>query len=203
MFDYKDFIIRRGQMYFADLGQEKNGSVQGNERPVIILGNDLGNKYSPVVIVSPISSRLGKKFIKKMPTHVDLIEPDLEKDSYVMTEQILTIPKEKLKFFIGRVQREKLREIDEAINISLGLKDQREEEIYKQVAEVKKAEEFVTTLKGLVNSGVLNQFKVKYQIELNKLESICIKHRRNINDYYIATIIRDINIVDSKRAATV
>ena len=138
-----------------------------------------------------------------MPTHVDLIEPDLEKDSYVMTEQILTIPKEKLKFFIGRVQREKLREIDEAINISLGLKDQREEEIYKQVAEVKKAEEFVTTLKGLVNSGVLNQFKVKYQIELNKLESICIKHRRNINDYYIATIIRDVNILDSKRATTV
>ena len=87
--------IKRGDIYYADLSPVI-GSEQGGLRPVLIVQNDVGNKYSPTVIAAAITSRIGKT---KLPTHIDIIgiEAGLAKDSVILLEQIRTIDKKRLK----------------------------------------------------------------------------------------------------------
>lgn len=110
--------IKRGEIYFADLSPVV-GSEQGGIRPVLIIQNDVGNKYSPTVIVAAITSQLSKA---KIPTHVELssAEYNLPKDSVVLLEQIRTIDKRRLKEKISQLDKEKMRKINLAILISLG-----------------------------------------------------------------------------------
>lgn len=110
--------IRRGEIYFADLSPVV-GSEQGGIRPVLIIQNDVGNKYSPTVIVAAITSQLSKA---KIPTHVELsaIEYNLPKDSVVLLEQIRTIDKRRLKEKISEIDSIKMKKINLAILISLG-----------------------------------------------------------------------------------
>ena len=114
----KDEKIYRGDIYLANLNPYK-GSEQGGKRPVIIIQNDVGNHYSPTVIVTAVTSRFFKK--RALPTHVLIDNAELEKNSLALLEQIRTIDKSRLIRKIGRVPEEKMKEIDRAIFVSLAL----------------------------------------------------------------------------------
>lgn len=112
--------IRRGDIFYADLSPIV-GSEQGGIRPVLIIQNNIGNKYSPTTIIAVISSQLNKA---KLPTHIELKSSrvyGLPKDSIILTEQIRTIDKRRLKGKIGFIGNDMIDEIDKALLISLGL----------------------------------------------------------------------------------
>ncbi len=111
-------MIKRGDIYFADLSPVV-GSEQGGVRPVLVIQNDVGNKFSPTVIVSAITSQLSKA---KLPTHVELssVQYHLPKDSVVLLEQIRTLDKKRLKDKITVLDERKMKEINRALLISLG-----------------------------------------------------------------------------------
>ena len=115
-------IVKRGDMFYADLSPVI-GSEQGGIRPVLVIQNDTGNKYSPTVIVSAITSQLNKS---KLPTHIELGSKEfgLKADSVVLTEQIRTIDKSRLKEKIGHIEDKRImNKINRAIGISFGLGD--------------------------------------------------------------------------------
>ena len=113
-------VIKRGDMFYADLSPVV-GSEQGGIRPVLIIQNDMGNKYSPTVIAAAITSQVNKN---KLPTHIE-IESDefgLKSDSVILAEQIRTIDKSRLKEKIGHIEDETtLSKINNAIGVSFGL----------------------------------------------------------------------------------
>ena len=111
--------IKRGDIYYADLNPVV-GSEQGGTRPVLIISNDTGNKYSPTVIIAAITSRVRTK--AKLPTHIELPsnEYGLNKDSVILLEQIRTLDKRRLKERIGELPSETMSKVDRAILISLG-----------------------------------------------------------------------------------
>lgn len=111
--------IKRGDIFYADLSPVV-GSEQGGIRPVLVLQNDIGNKYSPTIIVAAITSQINKG---KLPTHVEIRynEYGLSKDSVVLLEQIRTIDKKRLREKIGRFDEDMMKKVDESIQISLGL----------------------------------------------------------------------------------
>ncbi len=111
--------IQRGDIFYANLNPVI-GSEQGGTRPVLIIQNDIGNKYSPTTIVAAITSRIKKA---KLPTHIELSCEDhrLEKDSVILLEQIRTIDKRRLKEKITNLDAETMMKIDEALAVSLGL----------------------------------------------------------------------------------
>jgi mRNA interferase MazF len=112
-------VVKRGDIFYANLSPVV-GSEQGGHRPVLILQNDVGNKYSPTVIVAAITSHISKA---KLPTHVELPAKqfNLEKDSVVLLEQLRTVDKRRLKEKITHLNEEIMARVDEAVRISLGL----------------------------------------------------------------------------------
>ena len=112
-------VIKRGDIYYADLSPIV-GSEQGGYRPVLIIQNDIGNKYAPTVIAAVITTRKTKA---NLPTHVWLnAECGLPKESMVECEQVRTLDKKRLKDFMGSVSKEVMQEIDKGLKISLGVK---------------------------------------------------------------------------------
>ena len=113
-------IVRRGDIFFADLSPVV-GSEQGGIRPVLIVQNDIGNKYSPTIICAAITSQMNKA---KLPTHIDLAGHDvgLTKDSVVLLEQIRTIDKQRLREKLCCLDDTMMRRVDRSLLISLGLK---------------------------------------------------------------------------------
>lgn len=109
--------VKRGQIYLADLNPIV-GSEQGGERPVIVIQNDIGNRYSPTSIVVPVSSRVYKR---DLPVHVALKSECLPKKSIALLEQVRTIDKKRLKEYIGRVSKREMREIEKAMYVSLDI----------------------------------------------------------------------------------
>ncbi|MBQ7977994.1 MAG: type II toxin-antitoxin system PemK/MazF family toxin [Clostridia bacterium] len=111
--------MKRGDIYYANLSPVV-GSEQGGVRPVLIVQNDVGNRYSPTVIVAAITSKINKA---KLPTHIELSAScfGLEKDSVVLLEQIRTLDKARLLDKIGYTDARTLKNIDDALAISLGL----------------------------------------------------------------------------------
>ena len=111
--------VKRGDIYYADLSPVV-GSEQGGVRPVLIIQNDVGNKYSPTVIAAAITSRMGKT---KLPTHIDVFadRAGLARDSVVLLEQLRTLDKRRLKEKMGHLDESIMSEIDNAIAVSLGL----------------------------------------------------------------------------------
>lgn len=110
--------IYRGDMFLANLNPVK-GSEQGGKRPVVILQNDIGNKFSPTVIVAVITSRTRKK--ANMPTHVYLDNAALEKNSQVLLEQIRTLDKSRLIAKIGKLTKDEMRAIEQSLEVSLSI----------------------------------------------------------------------------------
>lgn len=111
--------IKRGQIYYCDMSPVV-GSEQGGIRPVVIVQNDVGNRYSPTTIVCPITSVMTKK---PLPTHITLKPFDcgLREISVVLAEHLRTIDKRRLKDLLGIVPPAKMKEIDKALKISLGV----------------------------------------------------------------------------------
>lgn len=114
-------VIRRGDMFYADLSPVV-GSEQGGIRPVLVIQNDIGNKFSPTIIVSAITSQINKA---KLPTHVEISakEYGLQKDSVILLEQLRTIDKRRIKEKIGHLDDKLMEQVNEALYISLGLVD--------------------------------------------------------------------------------
>ena len=112
-------IVKRGDIYYADLSPVV-GSEQGGIRPVLIIQNDVGNRYSPTVIATAITSKMNKA---KMPTHIaiDAGGFGLSKDSVVLAEQIRTLDKTRLKTKIGHLDGSMMDKVNEALEISFGL----------------------------------------------------------------------------------
>jgi mRNA interferase MazF len=112
--------IRRGDIYYADLSPVV-GSEQGGLRPVLIVQNDVGNRYSPTVIAAAITSQ---QFKTKMPTHicVNASVCGLSKDSVVLLEQIRTLDKKRLREKMGNLPETDMDRIDDALSVSIGLK---------------------------------------------------------------------------------
>lgn len=111
--------IKRGDIYYADL-RPVVGSEQGGTRPVLIIQNDTGNRYSPTVIAAAITSRQGKK---PLPTHVRLEDSPrgLEQDSTILLEQVRTLDRTRLREYIGRADKATMEDVDQAIAVSFGL----------------------------------------------------------------------------------
>lgn len=110
--------VRRGDVYYADLSPAI-GSEQTGIRPVLIVQNNVGNIYSPTVIIAVLTS----KCKRNIPTHIAISSGDgnLPLDSTILLEQLRTIDKERLKNYIGKISDEKMSEVDEAMMVSLGL----------------------------------------------------------------------------------
>lgn len=98
------------------------GSEQGGVRPVLIIQNDIGNKYSPTVIIAAVTSQINKA---KLPTHIEISgdEYGLNKDSVILAEQVRTIDKKRLKEKIGHLDEELMARVNEALEISFGLEE--------------------------------------------------------------------------------
>ncbi len=111
--------VKRGDIYYADLSPVI-GSEQGGLRPVLIIQNDVGNRYSPTVIAAAITSKMGKT---KLPTHIDIYadKVGLAKDSVVLLEQIRTLDKQRLKEKMGHLDDGMMNEVNNAIAVSFGL----------------------------------------------------------------------------------
>lgn len=117
--------IKRGDIYYADLSPVI-GSEQGGLRPVLIVQNDIGNKFSPTVIAAAITSKIGKT---KLPTHIDIIKGGaqddsgigLARDSVILLEQIRTIDKRRLKERMGHLDETVMRRVNDALFVSFGL----------------------------------------------------------------------------------
>ena len=111
-----DFEVKRGDIFFADLSPVV-GSEQGGVRPVLIIQNNIGNKFSPTVIIAAIISK------PKMPTHIGLVakEVGLEKDSVVLLEQLRTIDKQRLKDKVTHIDEKLMQKVNNALKISVGL----------------------------------------------------------------------------------
>lgn len=117
-------MIRRGELYYADLSPVI-GSEQGGVRPVLVVQNDIGNKYSPTIIAAAITSQINKA---KLPTHIEISGSGygLNKDSVILLEQIRTLDKKRLKERIGELPGVTMQKVNEALLISLGfMKDAR------------------------------------------------------------------------------
>ena len=111
--------VHRGEVFYADLSPVV-GSEQGGIRPVLIIQNEIGNRHSPTVIAAAITSRQDKN---RLPTHIN-VRADrcgLAKDSIILTEQIRTLDKRRLREHMGRLDESMMNRVDNAIAVSFGL----------------------------------------------------------------------------------
>ena len=115
----KFMSVKRGDIYYADLSPVV-GSEQGGLRPVLIIQNDIGNRYSPTVIAAAITSKMSKT---RLPTHIDIYaeRAGLAKDSVVLLEQVRTLDKKRLKERMGELGTSDMHKVDNALSVSFGL----------------------------------------------------------------------------------
>ena len=114
-------MVKRGDIFYADMSPGR-GSEQNGVRPVLVIQNDIGNRYSPTVIVAAITSRLNKA---KLPTHIEMpaAMSGLPKDSVVLAEQVRTIDKQRLQAQVGHLPDPLMLQVNEALSVSLGFYD--------------------------------------------------------------------------------
>jgi len=112
-------LVKRGDIFYADLSPVI-GSEQGGVRPVLVVQNDVGNRYSPTVICAAITSQINKA---KLPTHIeiDCQQYTLVKDSVILLEQVRTVDKKRLREKICRLDDGMMKKVDKALLISFGL----------------------------------------------------------------------------------
>ena len=115
----KDWVYRRGDIYYADLNPVC-GSEQGGKRPVLVIQNNKGNTHSPTLIVATITTKLNKKS-NHFPTHYIIREnPAFTEPSVIMLEQIRTIDKTRLSDYLGQISKEDMERVETAVAVSLG-----------------------------------------------------------------------------------
>lgn len=186
--------IKRGDVYWIDFGVQ-NGSEQGGQRPAVVIQNDVGNKYSPTVIVCPITSRFNKK--KDMPTHVpvkDYVKVGLTEESQILAEQIITKDKNKITGYIGNIGCETMDKVDKAIEISVQVgraKQLIENRVIKSIeTKVKKIKVLDSLLVEMFLSDGDRDFDVMKEIvndrknSLKDLEMFSNKYGIDYKNYY-------------------
>ena len=183
----KNFNFRRGQIYLADLSGAK-GSEQGGTRPVMIIQNDIGNKYSPTVIVAPITSQIQKH---KLPTQALISEEaGLNNESMIMLEQVRTIDKTRLMQYIGMVDEKEMSYIDKAGMISLGFtkKPTLDKETLRGLNErLNKVYDMEVTIYNLQEKGmneILSIFLHDRETGLAELQRYCKENKIDYKEYY-------------------
>lgn len=174
-------MIKRGDIILCDLGAGK-GSEQYGIRPCVVVQNDLGNRFSPTLIVAPTTSKLEKI---KLPTHVKIEQCDsLDKNSVVLCEQLRTIDKVRISGICGKVSSEDLKRITAALITSVEIFKRGEQQAREQAIRVKTRERSIIELVELVGLEPMMEYICRYQRELIKLDGICNKHGLLINNYY-------------------
>lgn len=184
----------RGDIHYVNLGEAKVQGEQSGIRPCIIIQNNVGNKFSPTVIVSVLSSQIQKC---KLPTHVLITREEckgLRYDSFVATEQIKTISKDKLGDYIGHVENERL---DKAIKISLALEKTLTETqniINEKVKSIKELDFFIQQWmsKGR-NINAISEDIEERKIMIKDLKTYCEAKGENIEKYYDLNSIKGEN----------
>ena len=153
--------IKRGDLFYAALDETYVGSEQTGVRPVVIIQNDIGNEYSPTVIIAPITSKVNSKSI--IPTHVFIkgYKNRLKQNSLILTEQVRAIDKSRLKYYIGTLDLGELRRVDKSLIISLGidLDKIKKEALHREGIEEKT--EFVTR-KQIASYGMVAREYLKH-----------------------------------------
>ena len=151
--------INRGDLYYADLNEQSVGSEQAGIRPVVILQNNIGNYYSPTVIIAPITSREFEK--TQLPTHVYLqaSKERLPKNSKILTEQVRVIDRIRLKNFIGVLDITELKAVDKALIIALGIKNKEIEINEESLKKLYKTE--YLTRKQIASYGIVTKEYLK------------------------------------------
>lgn len=150
-----NIVVKRGEIFYADLSPVI-GSEQGGIRPVIIIQNDIGNRYSPTVIVAAITSQINKA---KLPIHVEISSEEygLNRDSVVLLEQIRTLDKRRLKEKIGHMTEADMKKVNKALAISLNLCWVKNKKNFKGY--IVYYITFCVTLKTLIKIKVYHKFK--------------------------------------------
>lgn len=173
--------IRRGGIYWINLGEPK-GNIQGGIRPCMVTSNDIGNKFSPIVLVAPLSTHIEKC---KLPTHTFISKEKcqgLSKDSFLMAEQIRPIDKNSLGDYIGYIMNDS---IDKAISISLGVNEEIQNTINRKLDNIEFLDEFI--YKWINNGKDVLQIEdtiKERELRVKDLKAYCINNKKDINDYY-------------------
>ena len=188
-------MVKRGDIFYANLGSSNViGSEQGNDRPVVVIGNDVGNKFSPVVIVAVITSQINKA---KLPTHIEIgKECGLQKDSIILLEQIKTIDKNRLGKYIGKADKYIMNRVDDSIQISLAIGEgklfsmSREEKVALQKAKLIKSID--NTLRELIqeneSKSIIDKYITKRENRINELENYCKINGLDYTEFYSVNI---------------
>lgn len=183
--------IKRGDIHWVDFG-ETNGSEQGGIRPAIIIQNNVGNKYSPTVIVCPISSEIKKK---ELPTHVCLDKwriYGLTKPSQVITEQIRTRDKSQLGDYIGFVDSDTMDKIDRAIEISVQVGSAKESVYSRELKVIKDKVEEIEDLDKFIkmwftkndDTDRIKGYLLDRELAIKDLELYADKYNLNYREFY-------------------
>lgn len=153
--------IKRGDLFYAALDETYVGSEQTGVRPVVILQNNIGNEYSPTVIVAPITSKVNSKSI--IPTHVYIkgYKNRLKQNSLILTEQIRAIDKQRLRYYIGALDIGELRKVDKALIISLGINLERIKKEVPHREGIEEKTEFLTR-KQISSYGIVARENLKH-----------------------------------------
>lgn len=153
--------IKRGDLFYAALDETYVGSEQTGVRPVVILQNNIGNEYSPTVIVAPITSKVNSKSI--IPTHVYIkgYKNRLKQNSLILTEQIRAIDKQRLRYYIGALDIGELRKVDKALIISLGIDLERVKKEVPHREGIEEKTEFLTR-KQIASYGIVAKENLKH-----------------------------------------
>ena len=172
----------RGDVFFAEL--EGLGSIQSGTRPVVIIQNDIGNRYSPTVIVATVTSQIKKI---NQPTHV-IVKKDsvnnLKCDSVILLEQIQTINKINLKFKIGRLNEKDIERLNEALSISLALETEKKFKIInRKMMEIRDLE--VNLALYCNNIELRDRLLMEREVAIKDAQYYCDKYDLNFDDYYI------------------
>ena len=153
--------IKRGDLFYAALDETYVGSEQTGVRPVVILQNNIGNEYSPTVIVAPITSKVNSKSI--IPTHVYIkgYKNRLKQNSLILTEQIRAIDKQRLRYYIGALDIGELRKVDKALIISLGIDLERIKKEVPHREGIEEKTDFLTR-KQIASYGIVARENLKH-----------------------------------------
>lgn len=188
-------LIRRGDIYYLNFGRQ-TGSEQSGLRPVVITSNKMANKYSPVVLVSPITSSFNKK---ELPTHVRLKHElcGLQRDSQVLLEQIYTVDKKRLGDYIGSIDDETMDKVNYALEISMQIGRARYmynkemKIISEKVKNIEELDKFISMWTSRKkNLEEIYDIMLERETRINELEEYAKEYGINYRDYYNPNVNR-------------
>jgi len=201
-------ILNRGAIYWADHSGNV-GSEQSGMRPVIIIQNNIGNKFSPTVIVVSITSQIHKA---KLPTHFEIPKNKyngIVSDSVVLGEQVRTMDKRRIGDFIGYLDKDDMKSLDEILEVSLNLNKQenKPKEISKELKEkIKNMIQQLGFIDGYIkatlemtnDASMITEKYIERHTLICELEDVCKENNLNVFDYYDKDVINNSNTYNVK-----